>query len=218
VEFSLQEVHIRNLAGAEGIEERYRLGIFKVGTLVDTKDSYPFPRSGVGFNLLYEFAPEALGGDIGYNALRLMWETFVSLSDHSTFHPRFTAGFADKTMPYGQQFRFGGRDSFFGLREDDRRGRQMLLANLEYRYRLPFTLFFDAYIRTRYDVGAISTIPEEIKFNTLRHGVGVELALDTPIGPAVFGAGKAFFLSRDLPDNPILWGPTLLYFLIGYQF
>ena len=66
-------------------------------------------------------------------------------------------------------------------------------------------------------MGSISVIPEEIKFATLRYGIGAELALDTPIGPAIVAVGKSFFFGRDLPDNPIQQGPFLFYFMIGYQ-
>jgi hypothetical protein len=44
----------------------------------------------------------------------------------------------------------------------------------------------------------------------------VELALDTPIGPAVFSVGKGFYFGRDLPNNPMQEGPLLLYFMFGY--
>jgi NTE family protein len=133
------------------------------------------------------------------------------------FHPKVTLGFADKTMPLAQQFHLGGRESFFGLHEDDSRGRQLFLVNLELRQKLPFRIFFDTYLRLRYDVGTISTQPEALKFSTFRHALGVEAAFETPIGPAIFAAGKAFTFSRDLPENPIQSGPLLLYMTIGYQ-
>jgi outer membrane translocation and assembly module TamA len=60
-------------------------------------------------------------------------------------------------------------------------------------------------------------VPEELKFKNFIHGIGGEVGFDTPIGPAMFGAGKSFFLSRNLPDNPLQEGPLLFYFRIGYQ-
>jgi NTE family protein len=165
-----------------------------------------------------EFALTALGGEIGYNALRFSYEWFTTWGDgRHTLHPRFSLGFADRTMPFAQQFRVGGQESFFGLHEDDRYGRQLLLVNMEYRYMLPVRLVFDSYLQARLDAATLSSVPEEIKFNTLRYGAGVELALETPIGPAVFGIGKGFYFSKDLPENPIQEGPTLFYFTIGYQ-
>jgi NTE family protein len=216
-ELLLEDVRLKSMENARDLEERHRLAIFRFGSIVDTKDSYPFPTTGVGLNLSYEFAFQGLGSDVGYNALRLMYESYSTIGGRLTFHPRITMGFADKTMPLSQQFRLGGRDSFFGLREDDQRGRELFLLNIEYRYLLPVRLLFSAYIRARYDLGTINTEPEEIKFSSLRHGVGVEVAFDTPVGAASFGAGESFYLSKNLPDNPIQQGPLLWYFTIGYQ-
>ena len=216
-ELSLQNARIKSISNADSLEERYRLSTIRLGTVIDSKDSYPFPKSGFGVNVSYEFAFQGLGSQVGYNALRFMYESYSTWSKRHTFHPRLTVGFADRTMPLGQQFRLGGRETFFGTREDDRRGRQLLLLNLEYRYLLPVRILFNAYLRFRYDLGSISAIPEEIKFSTLRHGVGGEFALDSPIGPVVFGLGKSFFFNRKLPNNPVQDGPFLFYFMMGYQ-
>jgi hypothetical protein len=51
----------------------------------------------------------------------------------------------------------------------------------------------------------------------LLHGLGLEFALTTPIGPAVVGAGKAFYVSPESPDQPLQQGPFMVYFMIGYQ-
>ena len=211
-----QNVRLLNLDNLT-IDERYRLVLVRLSTVVDTKDSYPFPTHGVGMKLSYEFSMLGLGSEIGYNSLYIMYESYASWGNRLTFHPRFTMGFADRTMPLAQQFRMGGRESFFGLREDDRRGRQIVLVNAELRYFLPVRLLFDTYVRARYDLGTISAAPEEIKFSSLLHGVGLELAFTTPIGPAVIGAGKSFYFNVALPDTPVQQGPFLVYFMVGYQ-
>jgi len=217
VELIVVNSRIKNLENAESLEERNQMSIVRIGTLVDTKDSYPFPAKGVGLRLWYEFAFEGLGSDVGYNSLSMMYESYASWGRRFTFHPRFTVGFADKTMPLSQQFSLGGQGSFFGLRDDDQRGRQLLLLNVEIQYFLPIRLVFDTYVRVRYDLGTISANPEEIKFSALRHGLGGEIAFRTPLGPAVMGVGKSFYFSKNLPENPVQQGPWLFYFMIGYQ-
>jgi NTE family protein len=216
-EFIWQNVRIVDVRDLAGLDDRYRLAIVRLATLVDTKDAYPFPTRGVGFKMSYEFSFEGLGSQVGYNALQAMYENYASWGQYLTFHPRFTLGFADNTMPLAQQFRLGGRDSFFGLREEDRRGRQLILMNMEVRYKLPIQFLFDTYVRARYDLGTISAVPEEIKFSSLLHGVGVELAFATPVGPAVFGVGKAFYFTSDLPNQPVQQGPFKAYVMLGYQ-
>jgi NTE family protein len=217
VEYSVQRARIRNLENFESLEENFLLTLLRVGTAVDTKDRYPFPQSGMGFTFSYEISSQKFGSAVSYNALHLMYESYSSWGNGQTFHPRMIIGFADRTMPLGQQFRLGGRESLFGLNEDDRRGRQMLLLNFEYRFLLPIRIVFDSYIRLRYDLGSISAVPEEIKFSTFRHGLGAELALDSPVGPIVLAVGKSFAFVRDLPQNPFQVGPFVFYFVVGYQ-
>ncbi len=217
VDLIAQNIRLRNLENTANLEERYRLVTIRAGSVVDSKDAYPFATRGVGLDLSYEFALQGLGSEIGYNSMQLMYEWYSTWGGRHTIHPRFTMDFADKTMPLSQEFRLGGMDDFFGVREDDRRGRQLLLFNLEYRYFLPFKLLFDTYVRVRYDLGQISALPEEIKLSSFRHGIGAEIALRTPIGPAVVGAGKSFYLGKDLPQNPIQEGPLVWYFMMGYQ-
>ena len=216
--YVMQHVRLSNIENAESLEDQYWLGGIRLGTRLDTKNRYPFPTDGIGLEMFYTFTPEALGTTpgYGYNALTVAFESYSRLSSSLVFHPRITVGFADKTMPLTEQFSLGGRESFFGLRENDRRGRQLLQANLEFRLRMPFDLLFDTYLHGRYDLATISEVPEEIKLSTLRHALGVELALDTPIGAAYFGVGNAFFFSANLPDNPLQSGPVLFYFSIGY--
>jgi NTE family protein len=126
-----------------------------------------------------------------------------------------TFGFADATLPIAEQFTLGGYNSFFGLQEDDSRGRQLFLVNMEYRYQLPFRIIFDTYFKARYDLGTISLVPEELKFNSFRHGLGVEVALDTPLGAVSLGMGKSFFFRQDVPKTPVTNGPLLFYFSVG---
>ena len=217
VDLIAESDRVVNIEGAEGLEESNQLRIIRIGTVVDTKNRYPFPTSGTGLNLAYEFSLAALGGDVGYNALRLSYESYVALAQAWTLTPRLTVGFADRAMPLSQQFSLGGLESFMGLREDDSRGRQLLLLNLAVRYRLPFSVLFDTYAGLRYDLGTISEVPQEIKFSTLRHGLGASLGFDTPVGPAVVALGRSFTVSSDPDGKFVQLGPYQFYFVIGYR-
>ncbi len=216
-EWSLQRARIRNLDNAPELESRYTLSLFKIGTMVDGRDDYPFPTSGQQLVLSYEFASTNLLSDVGYNAIRFMYASYRSWGERSVFCPRITVGIADLTMPLGQQFFLGGRESMFGTREDDRRGRQLVALNLEYRYKLPIDFVFDSYLRVRYDLASISATPQQIKLSSFRHGVGLEFALDTPLGQAALGAGKSFFFDGEVPARPFRHGPLLFYFVLGYE-
>lgn len=196
----------------------HRLVSLKLQTIVDTQDKFTFPTSGTYVGLSYESALRGLGSDFGFGKVEVTYQSYFTVMSRHTIRPRVVFGFADETLPIAEQFSFGGFGSFYGLREDDSRGRQVFLINMEYRYALPFKLIFDTYLTGRYDLGTISGIPQELKFNRFKHGVGLELALDTPLGVASFGAGKSFYLRQDLPGSPLSTGPLLFYFSVGPAF
>src|SRR5262249_6969473 len=157
-----------------------------------------FPTDGIRLSLAYESAMKNLGSDVGYGKISASYESYIPLWSGHTFRPKFTFGYADATLPPAEQFSLGGLNSLYGLHEDDSRGIKLFLLNMESPYKLPFKLIFDPYARARYDLGTISEAPEELKLINFRHGIGFDIALETPLGPAAFAAGKSFFFRKDL--------------------
>ena len=153
---------------------------------------------------------------VGYTKLYNNYLTTFTLYDAHTITTKFVLGFADETLPLSQQYTLGGQNSFFGYRENEYRGRQIFVASLEYRYFIPFRLFFDSYVKVRYDLGSIWASKQEIRFKDLKHGIGTTLSLDTPIGPADFSVGRSFYLKQNALKNIVSWGEIFFYFNIGY--
>ncbi|MEJ2494185.1 MAG: patatin-like phospholipase family protein [Ignavibacteriaceae bacterium] len=197
----------------------YKTKIVSLGitATVDDIDRYPYPLKGLYFSGFYETAQSFLGGDEGYSNLGMDLLYYIKLGKRSTVVPRVKIGFGDKTLPLSEQFLLGGMNSFFGMRENEFRGRQIMLTSIMYRIKLPFQIFFDTYLKLRYDLGTTWLTQEKIRFKDLRHGIGGIISFDTPIGPAEFAIGRSFLLQKDLPENPIRWGDLLFYFSIGYQ-
>lgn len=194
----------------------FTLGSLKFGLKVDNQDVFPHPRKGVLMNFFYESAFMPAQGNTGFTKMWFSYDWYQTYFGRHTIHPRIRFGFADETLPITEQFSLGGQDSFYGLREDNSRGRQLMVASLEYRYHLPIRRFFDTYLSIRYDLGSIWTAPSEVRLVDLRHGIGAAVALDTPIGPVQFSLGQSFFLRKEILNNPISKGPLLGYFSIGY--
>ena len=215
-EVRLENQNIIALSGGGYTPERYQLAALKIQSTVDTEDEFWYPTSGVKFVLSYESAMKSLSSDVGYGKFSGFWESYLSLGLRHTLRPRFSIGFADATLPTAEQFSMGGFQSMYGLNEDDSRGRQLFVVNMEYRIWLPFSVIFDTYVKIRYDLGTISLQPEELKLINFHHGLGVQIDLATPLGPAAFGAGKSFYFRQDLPDSPVSVGPLLFYFSIGH--
>lgn len=216
-EVRVENHQVRGLDGLGYTPDRFRLVALRLGSTIDTENRYPFPTEGMFMKTFYEWAISELGSKVSYSKLYFTYEYFSTHFRIHTFHPKITFGYADETLPLTEQFSLGGQDSFFGLREDDRRGRQIFSINFEYRLRLPVKLIFDTYLKVRYDLGSVWRIPEDIRLRDLHHGVGIELALDTPIGPAQFAVGRSFLFRRDLLNNPLSFGPYQVYFSFGYR-
>jgi NTE family protein len=190
----------------------------KVSSTIDTQDKYPYPEKGIYFYGSYETAQTILGGEVGYINVGFDYKSYFTLNNIHTFSPRLMMGFADKTIPVTELYSIGGQNSFFGMRENEYRGRQIFLASLEYRYKIPFEIFFDAYFKFRYDLGSVWEFQDQIRFKDLRHGIGTSLSFNTPIGPADFSIGRSFLFKKNLPGYPLSWGELFFYFSIGYYF
>ncbi|MEO8399428.1 MAG: patatin-like phospholipase family protein [Ignavibacteriaceae bacterium] len=190
----------------------------KLSTTIDTQNKYPYPTVGLYFNGFYETAQTALGSEVGYSNVGFEYKSYFSWDKFNTISPKIIMGFGDKTLPLTKQYSLGGQANFFGMKEEEFRGRQILLTSIEYRYKLPFDIFFDTYLKFRYDLGSTWNVQEEIRFKDLRHGIGTTLAFDTPVGPAEFSVGRSFLFTKNLPGNPLIYGDVNFYFSIGYYY
>ena len=186
--------------------------------IIDSQDSYPYPTDGFLIKTYYETAQTALGGDVSYSKFLIDYKSILGLNAPNAFIFHGVIGFSDKTLPLSQHFSFGGQNMFFGFRDYEFRGRQIFTSSLEYMHKLPFKIFFDTYLKFRYDLGSAWAEQEQIRYKDLRHGMGASISFNTPIGPADFSVGKSFYISEALPKSKTVWGPTFFYFTIGYYY
>lgn len=217
-EARFQNDKIKNKANYTGSTFDVFITSLRFSLLVDSQNDYPYPTDGFLVKSYYETAQSALGGDIGYTKFLFDYKSILSPDISHTFSLRGILGYADNTLPLSQQFSMGGQNSFLGMRDNEYRGRQVLSASFEYRYKIPIQIFFDTYVKLRYDLGSIWAEKEQIRFKDLKHGIGATISFNTPIGPADFSFGRSFYFANTLPKNAIIWGPTLFYFTIGYYY
>jgi NTE family protein len=218
IEGKFQRHELRNINSDPIDVYKINLASLKFGLSIDSQNKYPYPTSGVLLNTYYETAQKVLGSDVAFTKFFADYTSYFSLNSLNTISTAFTIGSADETLPLSEQFSFGGQNNFFGYKAYDFRGRQIFKASIEYRYAIPHKIFFDTYIKLRYDLGSIWTQTEQIKFKDLRHGLGATVSLDTPIGPADFSVGKSFLFKNTFKKNSISWGETFFYFTIGYYY
>jgi len=198
------------------LKESFTVPSIKISSIFDSRDKYQYPNTGILMNLFFETALKLLWSNVSYSRIYFHYENNTTYSKRHSISPRLIFGYGDETVPFYEQFKLGGQRTFFGLREDDYLGRQIIISSLEYRYFLPIQILFDTYLRLRYDLGGIWASASTIKINELRHGVGLTISFDTPIGPADFSIGRSFYLRNDLLKKPLSFGPYQFYFEIGY--
>ncbi len=188
------------------------LSTIKAGINFDSEDRADFPTRGTTLDLTLETS--LLTKDNSFSKVIFKYSTNESLGANHNFRPSVFFGAADKTVPPSEFFSLGG-ESFFGMREDEMRGRQVFLSSYEYRYKFNFKLFFDTYFSIRYDIGSVWETPDEIRLSDLRQAIGTMISFDTPVGPARFAIGKAFKFINGDPN--IIWGKPQGYFSIGLR-
>jgi NTE family protein len=204
---------------ATASDVRWRsVSTLKFGGRFDTQDRVPYAHDGSLVDVSYETSQSVFGADESFVKLSIDAEHFYTIGGRHTIHPRLRLGFGDATLPLLEQFSLGGQRSMMGLREDELRGRQLFLSSLEYRYLLPFKVYFDTYVGLRYDLGSTWSTPSDIRLSDLEHGAGMNIGFDTPLGPADFSLGRSFTFNHPTAHHLINWGPIVAYFSFGYRF
>lgn len=199
---------------SDALPPYYTISTIKFGTIFDNRNSLDFPTQGRLIDISLETNLLPVANAIPFSKAHFIYSANKSYSTH-TINTSLSFGVADITMPLPEFYSLGGEDSFFGMFEDEERGRQLFRGSLGYRYLLPFRVFFDTYLSIRYDFGSTWLVPEDIKFSSFKHGIGSTIALDSPLGPLKFSVGRSF-LFRKSPGR-VIWGDTQIYFSLGMR-
>jgi NTE family protein len=217
-QFIFEELGLRYIKESGNLTGDNRIVKLRFGGSIDSQDKIPFPTEGSLIDFYYETAQQSLGSDIGFSKLLVNFEHYFPIGRYHNIKPRITFGSADNTTPIQDKFSLGGQNSFFGMYEDELRGNQIFNTSVEYRFQSPVKIFFDTYLKFRYDLGRVWENTEAVRFKDLRHGIGVTLAFDTPIGEASFSTGKTFLIQRGFNRDSFIFGPYVFYYSIGYDF
>jgi NTE family protein len=190
------------------------LAALKGELTVDSRDDEAYPHSGTLLQGNYEIGTGILGGSERYTKIYGLFEQTIPLSNLHTLIPKVSIGLGDRTVPRLEQFDLGGIESFYGLNAYELRGKQMAQGSLTYQVAIPNALFFPTFVSFRYDLGAMWTEPESIKFEAFIHGAGAQIGFKTPIGLARFAIGENFRFGES-SKKPLLLNNPIFYFSIG---
>jgi NTE family protein len=199
IEIRLENVKDAPFAGNLTEDQKQRvtqsseLRTLSVKSVTDKRDNLPFTRSGIYNVWFWETANERIAqGQEKYTKAYVNLEGFYTYWERHTFHFRGLIGIGDNTLPFSEWFRIGGLLDFIGLHEYEYFGRQVILANLEYRFLLPLKIISDAYLGFRYDIGGVWETPDLVlKSEDFFSGFGGWIGFNTLLGPIFFGYGKA---------------------------
>ena len=175
------------------LTQNSELRTISVKSVTDKRDNLPFTKSGIYNVWFWETANEQVAqGQEKYTKVYVNLEGYYTYWDRHTFHFRGLIGIGDNTLPFSEWFRIGGLLDFIGLHEYEYFGRQVILANLEYRFLLPVTFISDAYLGLRYDIGGVWETPDLVlKSEDFFSGFGGWVGFNTLLGPVFVGYGKA---------------------------
>ncbi len=203
----IEEINIKKIFGYGYNEGAMTINTIGLRSIVDTRDQVPFPTNGKYHRFEYEISSgHFLGADISYFKVQNSLSTYITFYKRHTLCPKLFWGTSDLTTPFSEQFKLGGRDSFYGLRECEMQGRHAFLASMEYRYLFRKIWLFDTFISLRYDIGAIWESELLIQGKDFINGRGLAISLNTPLGPLSIAYGQTS--ARD----------ERLYISAGYNF
>jgi NTE family protein len=188
-ELRLEEVNLKPITGAGYPTGNTTLNALILRSVVDTRDRLPFPRRGRYVHAFYESVYADLGEEDSFFRFFMRMETFHSRGPH-TVHPKFSFGTSDQTTPFSEQFRLGGPDDIYGLRDQELVGRHFMLGSFEYRYHLRRKPLADLSLSLRYDLSGLWIDKRDANYRKFHHSFGASLAYETPLGPISVAYGR----------------------------
>jgi NTE family protein len=213
-EIRVERVKDFNLDGfrqdSSGFKQKQDLELrtFVLRSITDKRDRTDFPTKGIYNHWSWENGNSfLLNSQESYTKVLLNLESYYELYPDHVGHLRFFGGLGDESLPFSESFRIGGLHSFYGLLDNELYGKQVVLMNFEYRYKLPFQILTDTYISLRYDFGSISSSPNIVlDAEDFFSGIGGYLGFDTFLGPLYLAWGKTSL------------GRSKIYLSIGFNY
>ena len=208
IELRLENAKDQTYQGTFDAQQNSELRTITIRSITDKRDRIAFTTKGI-YNVWYwETGNEQiLEGQENYTKAFVNLEGYYTYWQRHTFHLRGVIGVGDKILPFSEFFRIGGPGSFMGLHKYELTGRQLILSNLEYRFKSPINIFSDTYLGLRYDIAAIWNEPDLVfSGEDFFYGTGIWLGIDTVLGPFLLTYG----------DSTLKHG--VFYISLGYDF
>jgi len=172
---------------------RARTGGLNARLRIDTLDNKHFPRDGVEADLQVYSARTALGADTNYSKMTLTALTAFAHGAHSLQGAaEIQRRIGTDKLPDQELIPFGGFLRLSGYRTGQLVGDSLHFGRLVYNYRVAGPGWLDGvYLGLSAELGRMgNTIDAQDREATVRSNAAY-IAIDTPLGPLYFGAGRA---------------------------
>ncbi|HEX9974442.1 MAG TPA: patatin-like phospholipase family protein [bacterium] len=204
---TVNSIELQPMQGSGYPTGKFDLKTIALQSIVDTQDRFPYPRTGKYYQFFYKMSSATfLNSQISFVKLFNSLELYHTFLHRNTIHPKLFWGTSDMTTPFIEQFRLGGQSSFYGLRENEKVGRHIIVGSFEYRFFFPFRFPIDTYWSLRYDIGATWKNSKDIDPKDFIQGLGTSIDFQTPLGPFSFSFGRSSERR------------SVFYFSAGYNF
>jgi NTE family protein len=198
----LERVRLNRISGRGYPTGKREIRSLALRSQINTLDRLYFPTSGHAHNAYVEIGQPILGGTEEFRKSYFSLESYLSGWKRHTLFVWGSIGVSESPLPFSEKFRLGGERSLYGFRQGELMGNKLFLLNAGYRMELVRRFYFGV----RYDVGNVWENELQIKWKTTKHAIGVNLALDTPLGPVTLTYGRA------------AEGQERAYFSAGFRF
>ena len=179
-----ERINLQSISGYGYSAGTLNLQTLGLNSVIDTRDHMPFPTSGKFHQFSYEVSSgDFLNSSISYFKFFNKLESFYTYFQNHTIHPTFSWGTSDQTTPYSEQFRIGGLQSFYGLREEELVGRHFIVGELEYRINLKGIIPLESYFSIISNTGAVWRNNVDVKFKDFIYSIGSRFSINSIIGP-----------------------------------
>lgn len=212
--YRLEEVDISNIVEEASSDLKNEAGKNTISSLIlslskDTRDSIYNPARGALLSGSVETAGGLFGGDKDFVKTILGSSWYFSPKEEFVLELRLRAGLADsfgssKDVPIYERFFAGGVNTIRGYRErrvgprdpasnDPIGGESMFLAGAELTF--PVVQYLKGAVF--YDAGDVWRRVNDFGEGKLKHGVGVGIRVNTPIGPVKLDFGYPLTVDKD---------------------
>jgi len=198
----LERVRLNTISGEGYPTGKREIRSLMLRSQINTLDRMNFPTSGHVHNAYVEIGQPILGGTEEFRKSYFSLESYFTGWHRHTLFVWGSVGVSESPLPFSEKFRLGGERSLYGFRQGELMGNKLFLLNTGYRMELVRRFFFGV----RYDVGNVWDNELQIKWRTTKHAIGVNLALDTLLGPVTLTYGRA------------AEGQERAYFSAGFRF